>query len=93
MQRARAPTCSSQSASATGAAVLLTATDSPVSAACSTRSTAVLSCTTRMSAGTLSPVWISTTSPGSSSRAGRSEICGEGQGWARWAPEWVWRRR
>ena len=33
-------------------------------------------CTTRMSAGTRSPVWISTMSPGSSSRAGRSEICG-----------------
>lgn len=68
------PTCSSQSSVSTGAVVLATATLSPVSAACSTRSTAVLSCTMRMSAGTLSPVWISTTSPGSSSRAGRSEI-------------------
>lgn len=49
----RALACSSQSSPASHMrADLDTATLSPVSAACSTRTTAVLSATTRMSAGT-----------------------------------------
>mmetsp|Transcript_9161 Transcript_9161/g.25531 ORF Transcript_9161/g.25531 Transcript_9161/m.25531 type:complete len:290 (+) Transcript_9161:2484-3353(+) len=63
---------SSHPASDTGSVVLLTATDSPVSDACSSRMVAVLRRTTRQSAGTRSPVRTSTTSPGTSSRAGRS---------------------
>lgn len=81
-------TCSSHSSAATGAVVLATATLSPVSAACSTRSTAVRSTATRMSAGTLSPVWISTTSPGTSSRAGRSEIWRQQCGWVGGCTGW-----
>ena len=53
---------------------MFTATDSPVSDACSRRIVAVFSRITRQSAGTRSPVRTSTTSPGTSSRAGRSLI-------------------
>jgi hypothetical protein len=68
------PTCSSQFASATASVPLSTACGSPVKLACSARSVAVLQTTSRKSAGTLSPAASSTTSPGTSSRAGRSGI-------------------
>ena len=64
--------CSSQSGSLTGSTILPTETDSPVSDAWSKRTVAVRSSTTRASAGTRSPVRISMTSPGTSSRAGKS---------------------
>mmetsp|Transcript_5514 Transcript_5514/g.18652 ORF Transcript_5514/g.18652 Transcript_5514/m.18652 type:complete len:242 (+) Transcript_5514:2814-3539(+) len=59
-------------ASADGSVVLSTVTDSPVREASSTRMVVVRSSTMRQSAGTLSPVRHSITSPGTSSEAGRS---------------------
>ena len=61
--------CSSASGSSIASISLFTATDSPVSDACSSRIVAVFRVTTRASAGTRSPVRTSTTSPGTRSRA------------------------
>ena len=61
--------CNSMSSSFTLSTRLSTATDSPVNDACSTRTVAVFNRITRQSAGTRSPVFSSTTSPGTNSRA------------------------
>ena len=67
---------------ATGPASLSTGTDSPVRADSSTRSSR--SCSRRTSAGTLSPAWIRTMSPGTSSSAG-STSCSPARTTVAWA--------